>query len=404
MSPGMVIVGETSSTATVFFDNNNNNNESRLYEKGVKNMYENGIQRIPAKYVFPAEERPDMPAMTTGDEGNSKNININNPCPNVDDDDGLNQLDLPIIDFAQLRGPNRSDALKSLAHACETYGFFQLVNHGIGEEIVAEMVDVCKRFFEMPIAEREKYMSGDTSSPVRYGTSFNQTNDGIYCWRDFLKLVCTPLPDVLPHWPSSPLHLRQMALNYAKETKGLFLELVEAILESLGLTINDDEERMVMKDLADINGSHMMIVNCYPPCPQPDLTLGMPPHSDYGFLTLLLQDNVRGLQIQHRRKWATVNPIPGSFIVNVGDHLEIFSNGRYKSVLHRVIVNPTKYRLSVASLHSVAFSSTVRPAAALITDTNPRRYRDTDFATFLKYITSCDSKNKNFLQSRKLTS
>lgn len=85
----------------------------------------------------------------------------------------------------------------------------QLVNHGIGSEVISNMMEVGRRFFELPFEEREKYMSMDMRSPVRYGTSFNQTKDGVFCWRDFLKLVCHPLQDaLLPHWPSSPLDFR----------------------------------------------------------------------------------------------------------------------------------------------------------------------------------------------------
>ncbi|CAK7343276.1 unnamed protein product [Dovyalis caffra] len=179
---------------------------------------------------------------------------------------------------------------------------------------------------------------------------------------------------------------------------------MEAILESLlgapkekSGGKSDDE---IMKDLKD--GSQLMVVNCYPPCPEPDLTLGIPPHSDYGFLTLLLQDEVKGLQIQHKENWVTVEPIANSFVVNVGDHLEIFSNGRYKSVLHRVLVNSAKARTSVASLHSLPFKCMIRPCPKLIDEANPRRYKDTDFATFLEYISSCEPVMKNFLESRRL--
>ncbi|KAI4378702.1 hypothetical protein MLD38_016145 [Melastoma candidum] len=151
-------------------------------------------------------------------------------------------------------------------------------------------------------------------------------------------------------------------------------------------------------------GSQLMVMNCYPPCPQPNLTLGMSPHSDYGFLTLLLQDNVEGLQLHHEEKWVTVHPVPGSFSVNVGDHLEIFSNGRYRSVLHRVLANHTKSRVSVVSIHSFPFDATVRPWAELVDEANPSLYRDTSFACFMDYISSSEPKRKNFLESRKLPS
>lgn len=122
-----------------------------------------------------------------------------------------------------------------------------------------------------------------------------------------------------------------MAVNYAKDTKKLFLIVVEAILESLGLTtINNNNNKTIEEDEDDImkefeNGSQLMVINCYPACPEPNLTLGMLPHSDYGFLTLLLQDQVPGLQIQFQDKWLTIQPIPNSFVVNVGDHLEVCS-------------------------------------------------------------------------------
>ncbi|KAI3447530.1 hypothetical protein Pfo_004195 [Paulownia fortunei] len=384
MSPAMVTSGQSTRNVS----NYDSDSLESQYQKGVKHMYENGIDQVPRKYILPAAERPNV--ITEKSDGLAE----------------ISDLNLPVIDFAELQGPERPRILKSLACACENYGFFQLVNHGIPDEIINNMVNVSKRFFELPFAERQNYMSADMSSPVRYGTSFNQTNDGVFCWRDFLKLVCHPLQDVLPHWPSSPMDFRELAVTYAKETKFLFLMLQEAILESLGLNsskkttelVNIDEE--ILKEFED--GSQVMVVNCYPPCPEPDLTLGMPPHSDYGFLTLLLQDEVKGLQIQHQDNWVTIQPMPGSFVVNVGDHLEIFSNGRYKSVLHRVVVNSMKYRISVASLHSLPFTSTVRPYPKLITETNPRRYKDTDFASFLQYLKSCDSKKKNFLESRKL--
>ncbi|CAK9159635.1 unnamed protein product [Ilex paraguariensis] len=373
MSPGMSFAVDTNREDEVQL-------ESR-YQKGVRHLCDSGITKVPRKYILPISDRPNS---FKGDQ-NAENLSIN----------------LPIIDFSQLQGPNRYQVLNSLAKACEEYGFFQLVNHGIANDAIVKMIDVGRRFFELPFDERAKFMTADMYSPVRYGTSFNQNKDGVFCWRDFLKLSCNPVSEVLSFWPSSPVDLRLAAVNYSKETKGLYLMLMEAILESLGLVGATKEESDSLKEFED--GSQLMVVNCYPSCPEPDLTLGMPPHSDYGLLTLLLQDEVRGLQIQHEEKWVTVEPIPNSFVVNVGDHLEIFSNGRYKSVLHRVLVNSSNSRISVASLHSLPVETIVKPSPKLINEANPRLYKDTDFATFLKYISSCEPKSKNFLQSRRLT-
>ncbi|PON56155.1 Isopenicillin N synthase [Parasponia andersonii] len=382
------------------------------YQKGVKHLYESGITKVPNRYILPVEERPNNIRYDEAITINSKVAEDN--------------LKLPIIDFTELmQSSKRPQVLKSLENACQQYGFFQLVNHGIPSEVIDNMMEVSTRFFELPFVERAKYMSSDMKSPVRYGTSFNQSKDKVFCWRDFLKLMCHPPSDVFPHWPTSPVDFRNLAATYANETKSLFLIVMEAIVESLGIVgttnelykkktteqekENDNDNNNnsnnnnlnIMEKFQD--GSQLMVVNFYPPCPQPDLTLGMPPHSDYGFLTLLLQDEVEGLQIQFQDKWVTVEPIPGSFVVNVGDHLEIFSNGKYKSVLHRVLVNSMKARISVASLHSLPFMYTISPSPKLIDEGNPRRYKDTDFASFLEYISSREPKRKNFLETRKLT-
>lgn len=356
--------------------------KEKEYQKGVRHLCESGITRIPKKYVLPISDRP---LIVKKQEKNDENLN------------------LPIIDFAQLQGPNRSQVLKSLAKACEEYGFFQLVNHGIDSDTIQDIIEVGKKFFELPFEERAKYMSTDMQAPVRLGTSFNQNKDGVFCWRDFLKLSCHSLSsDLISLWPSSPIDLREAAANYSKQTNFLYQLLIGAILESLGIVKEHINDSQNLKEFED--GSQLLVLNCYPCCPEPDLTLGMPPHSDYGLLTLLLQDEVKGLQIQHQGKWLTVEPIPNSFVVNVGDHLEIFSNGRYKSVLHRVLVNSSKSRISVASLHSLPYSSKIQPSPKLINESNPKLYKDTDFATFLEYISSYEHKSKSFLESRKLPS
>lgn len=291
----------------------------------------------------------------------------------------------------------------------------QLVNHGIAEDVINDMRDVTRRFFDLPVTEREVYMSADVSAPVRYGTSFNQTKDGVFCWRDFLKLVCDP--NVLSHWPSnSPLDFRKCAVKYAENTKALFLKVAEAVVESLGAVhdggdqevVNDEnimtsDEKIEDKIITEVkNGSQFMMLNYYPQCPNPDLTLGIPPHSDFDFLTLLLQDDVNGLQIHHRGDWVGVDVIPNAFVVNVGDLLEIFSNGKYKSVMHRAVVNSFKPRISVASFHSTPIDTIVEPSPKLISSSNPRWYKGTNFSTFLEYIKTSDYKKKNFLESRKL--
>ncbi|RLM61670.1 hypothetical protein C2845_PM14G20780 [Panicum miliaceum] len=350
--------------------------------KGVRHLSDSGITRLPDRYVLPAPDRPGAGLATTT---------------------STSRVKLPVVDLSRLRDPSqRAAVLQTLDAACRGYGFFQVVNHGVDGAVIAGMLDVARRFFELPLPERARYMSPDVRAAVRYGTSFNQAKDAVLCWRDFLKLACHPLRDVVASWPREPAGLRDVASGYAAASHGLFMELMEAALQALGIAAAAADGG-VLGELA-AGSSHMMTVNCYPACPQPELTLGMPAHSDYGLFTFVLQDHVEGLQVMHGGRWLTVDPIPGSFVVNVGDHLEIYSNGAYKSVLHRVRVNSTRPRISVASFHSLPAERVVGPAPELVDEAagKPRRYMDTDFATFLAYLASADGKDKTFLQSRML--
>ena len=137
-------------------------------------------------------------------------------------------------------------------------------------------------------------------------------------------------------YPCANCNCRELVSAYARSSRRLFRELMEAALEALGIGGPG-----AVEVLADCDaGSQMLMVNCFPACPEPDLTLGMPPHSDYGFLTILLQDEVNGLEVRHADQWVLVDPLPGSLVVNVGDHFEV--------PYHRLIilVHSTKVSLS----------------------------------------------------------
>ncbi|KAF6158822.1 hypothetical protein GIB67_012465 [Kingdonia uniflora] len=109
------------------------------------------------------------------------------------------------------------------------------------------------------------------------------------------------------------------------------MEVMGAFTQSLGLGPSYKKGELE-------NGMQVMAINCYPPCPQPELTLGLPPHSDYSCVTIVLQ-SCSGLQIQNNSEWRVVPEIKCALQVHVGDHLEVLSNGLYKSVHHRTIVN-----------------------------------------------------------------
>lgn len=269
-------------------------------------------------------------------------------------------VSVPIIDISLLSSgtpDQRIKAVEDLGKACEDWGFFMLVHHGIPESLTKAMIDASNEFFNLPEEEKLQYETKHVLDPIRCGTSFNSVKDEIFSWRDYLKVIVHP--DF--YCPKKPKTFSDHLPEYSQRTREVVKVLIEGVTKSLGL-----EEGYMERSLQLDSALQVFVANYYPPCPQPELAMGLIPHSDHGLFTLLIQNEVGGLQIQHNGKWVDVNPLPNSILVNTGDHLEIFSNGKYKSVLHRAAVNHKKTRISLAIANGPSLESIVRPAPALL--------------------------------------
>lgn len=127
--------------------------------------------------------------------------------------------------------------------------------------------------------------------------------------------------------------------------------------------------------------------NFYPKCPQPDLTLGLSSHSDPGGMTFLLPDKqVCGLQIRKDDQWISVKTTCHAIIVNIGDQLQVLSNTIYKSVEHRVVVNPDKERVSLAYFYNPKSDILIQPISELVTSETPALYPPMTFEEYRHFI------------------
>ncbi|XP_047319401.1 protein DMR6-LIKE OXYGENASE 1-like [Impatiens glandulifera] len=313
-----------------------------------------GVERVPASYVRPLSDRPNLVEVETSPEGS-----------------------IALIDLAGLHGPDHSHVISQLAIACQTDGFFQIKNHGIPESLIKKVMTVAREFFRLPESERLKNYSDDPTKTTRLSTSFNVKTEKVANWRDFLRLHCYPLEDYIHDWPSNPLSFKQDVADYCTCVRGLVMRLLEAISESLDL-----EKDYISKQM----GKHAqhMAMNYYPPCPQPDLTFGLPGHTDPNLITVLLQDDVRGLQVLRNGKWVAVDPIPNTFIINIGDQMQVISNDQYKSVLHRVVVNCERDRISIPTFYCPSEEAMIGPAEELVKREGVAKYRD---FTYNEYYT-----------------
>lgn len=251
-----------------------------------------------------------------------------------------------------------------------------MVNHGVSRELVEEMKKMANEFFKLPVEEKMKLYSDDPSKTMRLSTSFNVKKEKVHNWRDYLRLHCWPLDQYVPEWPSNPTSFKETVSKYCKEVRELGFRLEELISGSLGL------ERDYMGKVLGDQGQHMAI-NYYPPCPEPEMTYGLPAHTDPNALTILLQDSqVSGLQVLKDGKWLAVKPHPDAFVINIGDQFQALSNGLYKSVWHRAVVNSDKPRISVASFLCPANDALLRVPQPLIEDGSPAIYRDFTYAEY----------------------
>lgn len=265
------------------------------------------------------------------------------------------------------------------------------------------MMNVAREFFRQPESERAKHYSADTKKTTRLSTSFNVGTEKVSNWRDFLRLHCLPIEEFINEWPLSPVSFREVTAEYATSVRALVLILLEAISESLGLA-KDRVSNTLGK-----HGQHMAL-NYYPPCPQPDLTFGLPGHKDPNVITVLLQDEVSGLQVFKDGKWIAVHPVPNTFIVNIGDQMQVarnktnrkislffalnicgrcvssqvISNDKYKSVLHRAVVNGDKERISIPTFYCPSEDAVIGPPQELINeeDGSPAVYKSFTYAEY----------------------
>ncbi|KAI6678351.1 hypothetical protein NL676_039147 [Syzygium grande] len=360
---------------------------SQLKITSVKALAESSnLTSIPSHYNFTTS--------TSGDQAGHS-----------DHDDSI-----PVIDFSLLSSSNpdqRSKVISDLAKACQVWGFFMVINHGVPESQMKATVDAFMRFFDLTEEEKREFQGRHVLDPIRCGTSFNPSVDKVFFWRDFLKVKVHPEF----HFPTKPEGLSEVLAEYSGAVRKLARGLLKGISESLGLEPGYIDEAMNMDSSLQI-----LTANLYPPCPQPELAMGIPPHSDHGLLTILMQNGIGGLQVHHGGKWVNVDPCPNAFLVNTGDHLEIISNGKYKSVVHRAVVNNKATWMSIPQSIGPWPDTVVAPAELLVDGENNRalyiamKYKDylelqqsnvLDGKSCLKWcnlmerLILCDARSKN---------
>ncbi|MEM7280742.1 MAG: 2OG-Fe(II) oxygenase family protein [Pseudomonadota bacterium] len=273
--------------------------------------------------------------------------------------------EIPIVDISTVvDGSDLHSVARQIGRSCEKVGFVYLKNHGVSKKLIGEMYDMSRQFFALPQHAKDAIHIARSGPTLRgyipeYGENVDPDNT-----RDYKEVFDygkhetevspfrgpNPMPECLPQ-------AKVVFEQYHSEMVRLARKLISVI--ALGLKLPADYFDHKLNNPISIQR-----VLHYPP-QYGEITqeeIGAGAHTDYGFLTILAQDDIGGLQVQNSAgDWVSVPPIEDTFVFNIGDFLETFTNGRYRSTLHRVVNTAGRDRYSIAFFMDLDFDAVVEP-------------------------------------------
>ncbi len=265
---------------------------------------------------------------------------------------------VPLIDFAAFRqeaASGKATVAKAIRHACEDTGFFYLAGHGVPQSQIDAIFAASRRFFALPLEERLKVkltprqnrgyqplgsrMYGDQADAPDLNESFKYQHE---LAPDDPDVVDGNRVHALNRWPENLPGWRETLIGYYDAME----RLAAALLSGFALALELPERYFAAfytKPLTQINLLH------YPPHPPGTAgrQFGLRPHSDTTAFTVLAQGDVGGLQVQQGGEWIEAPPMPGTFVINIGDMMARWTNDRFASTPHRVINRSGLERYSV---------------------------------------------------------
>ena len=284
-------------------------------------------------------------------------------------------LAVPTLDLGALA----EDPLP-LVEACQDWGFFKLIGHGIDPTRRARFMAAARAFFAASPDVKQSVIRTEANP---WGFFDKELTKNRQDWKEIFDFGIDQDPATgtsVSQWPEGVEDFRPAMEDWFSACYELSLRLLEQLMPTLGAA-----PRSLHNAFEPVHSSFLRL-NYYPLCDEPadpaqdtpaDGHLGISHHTDAGALTVLVQDDVPGLQVKRDGTWYTVTPEPDAFIINVGDLVQVWSNNRYRAPLHRVLANDTEVRYSAPFFLNPRFDCTIAPLTA-----EPAVYRPVHWGTY----------------------
>ena len=276
--------------------------------------------------------------------------------------------------------------VKKIKNACETVGFFYITHHGIPQTLIDAVFTISKEFFDLRDEEKAKYLRCGYSKYQAESLDPDNQLEGDTKEGFSIKSIAPVDEDPQLNLPLAlSVHSEEAVANNIQR---LFFELTH-----LGIRLSEyfalalDLPKKIFMPYINTPQRYLRML-CYSPIlstPNKGI-FAAGAHTDYGFMTILATDDQPGLQVLQEGQWHDIPPLPHGFIINVGDMMEIFSNGKFISPTHRVINTKGQKRYSMPFFYNVNETMQIQP---LLTDNvSGKQYHQTTFKDYLKLKTS----------------
>ncbi|RZV48309.1 MAG: hypothetical protein EX269_02245 [Acidimicrobiales bacterium] len=302
---------------------------------------------------------------------------------------------VPIIDLSGATEQPTEQVVDAVAQAAEDFGFFQVSNHGIPGEQFEEVWQATRAFFALPTDEKRQILRTKENSRGYYDRELTKNARDL---KEVLDLAHVPFPDLpdddprnfhrvdgVNQWPDLP-GFRETMVGYLQSCDRLGQWLLQAFCRGLGEHADYLREHFGDDHTSFVRMNHYPLTDLLTEAEAATVTdlgdMALHHHSDSGALTLLLQDDVGGLQVEHQGVWVDVEPIPGALVVNTGDMMQVWSNDRYQAALHRVAARTNAARYSLPYFFNPSYTTDYSPLPGSIRAGDHAHYRPINWGDF----------------------